>query len=143
MLVGSAVKATGNALGAIASTSGSLLSGAGSAIGKGASGLADAGGKVFDKLGIDTTLEPEQLQGDVVTALKKSGIPSLQPEFMQQQLNAAKTDLADAVKALALQPDNSDAIINQLVAKLKKQGEAISQDVDQDALKRPWRKIPI
>ncbi|MEX5715594.1 hypothetical protein IC615_16250 [Serratia ureilytica] len=38
---------------------------------------------------------------------------------MQQQLNAAKTDLADAVKALALQPDNSDAIINQLVAKLK------------------------
>lgn len=35
MLVGSAVKATGNALGAIASTSGSLLSGAGSAIGKG------------------------------------------------------------------------------------------------------------
>ncbi|WP_347299644.1 hypothetical protein, partial [Clostridium perfringens] len=94
--------------------------------------MADAGGKVFDKLGIDTTLEPEQLQGDVVTALKKSGIPSLQPEFMQQQLNAAKTDLADAVKALALQPDNSDAIINQLVAKLKKQGEAISQDVDQD-----------
>lgn len=72
MLVGSAVKATGNALGAIASTSGSLLSGAGSAIGKGASGLADAGGKVFDKLGIDTTLEPEQLQGDVVTALKKA-----------------------------------------------------------------------
>ena len=91
---------------------------------------------MFDKLGIDTTLEPERLQGDVVTALKKSGIPSLQPEFMQQQLNAAKTDLADAVKALALEPDNSDAIINQLVAKLKKQGEVISQDVDQDALKK-------
>ncbi|MBH3270479.1 CAP-Gly protein [Serratia marcescens] len=136
MLVGSAVKATGNALGAIASTSGSLLSGAGSAIGKGAAGLADVGGKVFDKLGIDTTLEPEQLHGDVVTALKKSGIPSLQPEFMQQQLNAAKTDLADAVKALALQPDNSDAIIKQLVDKLKKHGEAISQDVDQDTLKK-------
>ncbi|MDY0765093.1 MULTISPECIES: CAP-Gly protein [Serratia] len=136
MLVGSAVKATGNALGAIASTSGSLLSGAGSAIGKGATGLADVGGKVFDKLGIDTTLEPEQLHGDVVTALKKSGIPSLQPEFMQQQLNAAKTDLADAVKALALQPDNSDAIIKQLVDKLKKHGEAISQDVDQDTLKK-------
>ncbi|MEX0632625.1 hypothetical protein M8494_13150 [Serratia ureilytica] len=33
--------------------------------------MADVGGKVFDKLGIDTTLEPEQLHGDVVTALKK------------------------------------------------------------------------
>lgn len=62
---------------------------------------------------------------------------------MQQQLNAAKTDLADAVKALALQPDNSDAIIKQLVDKLKKHGEAISQDVDQDTLKKLWLKIPI
>lgn len=136
LLVGSAVKATGNALGAIASTSGSLLSGAGSAIGKGASGLADAGGKVFDKLGIDTKLEPEKLQHNVVAALKKSDIPSLQPEFMQQQLDAAKSEVGDAVKALALQPDNSDAIIQDLVAKLKKHGEAISQDVDEDSLKK-------
>lgn len=136
LLVGSAVKATGNALGAIASTSGSLLSGAGAAIGKGASGLADAGGKVFDKLGIDTKLEPEKLQDNVVAALKKSDIPSLQPEFMQQQLDAAKSEVGDAVKALALQPDNSDAIIQDLVAKLKKHGEAISQDVDEDSLKK-------
>ncbi|HFI5306119.1 MULTISPECIES: CAP-Gly protein [Serratia] len=136
LLVGSAVKATGNALGAIASTSGSLLSGAGSAIGKGASGLADAGGKVFDKLGIDTKLEPEKLQDNVVAALKKSDIPSLQPEFMQQQLDAAKSEVGDAVKALALQPENSDAIIQDLVAKLKKHGEAISQDVDEDSLKK-------
>ncbi|RLM04312.1 CAP-Gly protein [Gibbsiella quercinecans] len=136
LLVGSAVKATGNALGAIASTSGSLLSGAGSAIGKGAAGLADAGGKAFDQLGIDTTLQPQQVQGDVVAALKKSGIPSLQPEFMQQQLNAAKNDVADAVKALALQPDNSDAIIQNLLAKLKMHGTAISQDVDEDAVKK-------
>ncbi|MEH0871174.1 MULTISPECIES: CAP-Gly protein [Serratia] len=136
LLVGSAVKATGNALGAIASTSGSLLSGAGSAIGKGASGLADAGGKVFDKLGIDTKLEPEKLQDNVVAALKKSDIPSLQPEFMQQQLDAAKSEVGDAVKALALQPDNSDAIIQDLVAKLKKHGEVISQDVDEDSLKK-------
>ncbi|WP_236712538.1 hypothetical protein [Serratia symbiotica] len=80
-------------------------------IGKGASGLADAGGNVFDKLGIDTQLDNKQLQGDVVAALKKSGIPSLQP-------------------------DNSDAVIKELIGKLKKHGEAISQDIDQDALKK-------
>lgn len=136
LLVGSAVKATGNALGAIASTSGSLISGAGSMLGKGASGLMDAGGKAFDKLGIDTRLEPEQLQGNVAAALKKSGIPSLQPEFMQQQLNAAKDEVGDAVKTLAMHPDDSDNIIQALFGKLKKHGEAISQDVDQDALKK-------
>ncbi|BBI91679.1 hypothetical protein SSYM_0678 [Serratia symbiotica str. Tucson] len=136
LLVGSAMKATGQVFSAIASTSGSLISGTGSMIGKGASGLADTGGNVFDKLGIDTQLDNKQLQGDVVAALKKSGIPSLQLEFMQQQLNAAKNELGAAVKTLALQPDNSDAVIKELIGKLKKHGEAISQDIDQDALKK-------
>lgn len=55
---------------------------------------------------------------------------------MQQQLNAAKNELVAAVKTLALQPDNSDAVIEELIGKLKKHGEAISQDIDQDALKK-------
>jgi ABC-type transport system involved in multi-copper enzyme maturation permease subunit len=136
MLVGSAVKVTGNALGAIASTSGSLLSGAGSVLGGGVSGLTDVSGKMFDKLNIDTNLEPEQLQADVITALKKSGLPSLQPEFMQQQLDGAKTDLSDAVKEFINLPDNSDAIMQNLIDKLKKRGEAITQDVDEGSLKK-------
>lgn len=105
-------------------------------IGKRVSGLADARGNVFYKLGIDTQLDSKQLKGNVVAALKKSGIPSLQPEFMQRQLNAAKNDLGAAVKTLALQPDNSDAVIQELIGKLKKHGGAISQDIDQDALKK-------
>lgn len=136
MLVGSAVKTTGNALGAIASASGSLLSGTGSAIGSGVSGLKDVSGKIFDKLSIDTDLEPEHVQDNLVTALKKSDIPSLQPEFMQQQLDGAQTDLSDAVKAFVNQPDNSDAIVKSLIDKLKKRGEAITQDVDENSLKK-------
>ncbi|QNL02896.1 MULTISPECIES: YrzE family protein [Serratia] len=136
LLVGSAVKMTGNALGAIASTSGSLLSGAGSALGNGASGVANVGKNLFDQLDIDTKLEPENLKSDVVAALKKSDIPSLQPEFMQQQLDGAKADLSDAIKAFFNQPDSNDAIIQKLISKLKKRADAITKDVNQDSLKK-------
>ncbi|MBB2458822.1 YrzE family protein [Escherichia coli] len=140
LLVGSAVKMTGNALGVIASTSGSLLSGAGSALGDGASGVANMGKNLFDRLDIDTKLEPEYLKPDVVVALKKSDIPSLQPEFMQQQLDGAKTDLSDAIKAFFNEPDSNDAIIQKLISKLKIRADAITQDVDQDSLKKALRE---
>lgn len=136
LLVGSAVKMTNNALGAIASTSGSLLSGAGSALGNGASGVANVGKNLFDQLDIDTNLEPQNLTSDVVATLKKSDIPSLQPEFMHQQLEGAKADLSDAIKAFFNQPDNNDAIIQKLISNLKKRADAITQDVNQDSLKK-------
>ncbi|KAA8998911.1 CAP-Gly protein [Affinibrenneria salicis] len=136
MLVGSAVKATGNVLGSIASASGSVLSGAGNVIGKSASGLGDIGQQAFEQLNINTELQQGKLQDNVITALKKSNIPSLQPEFMQQQLNGAKDDVIAAVKQLATQTENSDAIVQTLLDKLKARGEAISQDVDTNALKK-------
>ncbi|VEB98199.1 Uncharacterised protein [Cedecea lapagei] len=136
LLAGTAIKATGNALGAVVSASGSVISATGSAIGKGASGLADVGGKVFDKLNIDTSLKSEDLPANVADALKKSGIPSLQPEFMQQQLEGAKNDLSEAAKAFATQPQESDAIVQKLVANLKQRVQAVGQDVDEAALKK-------
>ena len=70
MLVGSAVKATGNALELSLRPLAAYSPVPVQRLAR-ATGLADVGGKVFDKLGIDTTLEPEQLHGDVVTALKE------------------------------------------------------------------------
>lgn len=140
ILVGSAVKATGNALGSLASASGSVLGGAGSIIGSGVSSAADAGSRIFDKIGIDTNLQSEQLQDNVVAALKKSNIPSLQPEFMQQQLEEAKKEIADSVKAMAVNPQNSEQIIQTLLEKLKQHTDAITQDVDQDAVKQALRQ---
>lgn len=136
LLAGSAVKATGNIISTIASTSGNLLSSVSSTLEKGASGLTEIGSEIFDKLNIDTQLEPEKLQNDVIKALEKSGIPSLQPQFMQQQLEGAKIDLSDAIKMFVNQPNNSDIIAQNLTNKLKKRTELISQDIDEKALKR-------
>lgn len=134
LLIGSAVKATGSALGSIASATGSVVSGAGSAVGSGISGLAKAGGKAFDNLGIDTNLKPEELKSNVVEALRKSNIDSLQPDYMQKQLEGAKNDITDTVKQIATGSEDSDAAIQSLVDKLKERGEALTKDVDRDSL---------
>ncbi|EHD20677.1 MULTISPECIES: hypothetical protein [Brenneria] len=135
-LLGGAVKATGSALGSVGSLTGNVISGAGSAVGGGLQGIADIGGQAFDNLNLDTELQPEEVTDEVAAALRKSNIASLQPDFMQTQLQGAKKEIGEAVKALAINPNNSDAIIQTLTDKLKKRGEALTQDVDRDSLTR-------
>ncbi|MCV9879697.1 CAP-Gly protein [Brenneria izbisi] len=134
MLLGGAIKATGNALGSVASLTGNVISGAGSAVGGGMQGIANLGGKAFENLDLDTSLQPEQMTDEVAEALRNSDIESLHPDYMQKQLEGAKTEIGEAIKAIAVNPDNSDAIIQSLIEKLKARGEALAQDVDRDSL---------
>lgn len=134
MLVGAVVKATGSAIGSLASASGSLLSGAGSVAGSGIQGAGDIVDKIFDGLDMDSSVEPQKLQANVKEALRKSKIPSLQPDFVQQQLNGAKEDIASAVQQLTTQPVDSDVIIQDVMDKLKERGKSITKDVDRSTL---------
>nr|WP_113865333.1 CAP-Gly protein [Brenneria salicis]NMN93100.1 hypothetical protein [Brenneria salicis ATCC 15712 = DSM 30166]RBP65179.1 hypothetical protein DES54_10555 [Brenneria salicis ATCC 15712 = DSM 30166]RLM31681.1 CAP-Gly protein [Brenneria salicis ATCC 15712 = DSM 30166] len=136
MLLGGAIKATGNAIGSVASLTGNVISGAGSAVGGGMQGIANLGGKTFENLDLDTSLRPEQMTDEVAEALRNSDIESLHPDYMQKQLEGAKTEIGEAIKAIAVNPDNSDAIIQSLIEKLKARGEALTQDVDRDSLTR-------
>ncbi|MFE8100995.1 CAP-Gly protein [Brenneria goodwinii] len=133
-LLGGAMKATGNALGSVASLTGNVISGAGSAVGGGLQGIANMGGRAFDNLNLDTSLQPEAMSNEVAAALRKSNIASLQPEYMQTQLEGAKAEIGEAIKAIAVNPKSSDEIIQTLTDKLKKRGEALSKDVDRDSL---------
>lgn len=131
MLVGSAVKATANALGSVASASGSVINGVSSIAG---SGIQEAGSLILDGLDIDTSFEPQKLQANVKDALRKSKIPSLQPEYVQQQLDGAKQDISSAVKKLALQPKDTDVIIQEVMDKLQERGTSITKDVDRNTI---------
>lgn len=134
MVLGGTIKATGNALGSIASATGSVISGAGSAVGGGIKGLTNLGQNAFDDLSLDTKLQPEKLDDQVIAALRKSNIESLQPEYMQKQLDSAKNEIVEAIKQVAMNPDNSDTVIQDLTAKLKERSASITKDVDRDSL---------
>ncbi|WP_304167141.1 TIGR04086 family membrane protein [Lonsdalea britannica] len=136
MLVGSAVRTAGNMLGSIASASGSVISGAGDMLGKGASGLGEMGKSAFDQFTINTDVQSDKVQDNVAAALKKSNIPTLQPDYLKQQMVEAKGDITQAVKQLATAPNNSDAVIQGLTDKLKARADAISKGINRDDLKK-------
>lgn len=134
MLVGSAVKATGSALASLASASGSLISGAGSVSGAGLEEIGSFGSNMLDGLDIDISFDSQKLQSNVKEAIRKSKIPSLQPEFMQQQLDDAKQDITSAIKILVTQPKDAETIIQNLAGKLQERGEVITKNVDRETL---------
>lgn len=134
MLISGAVKATGNAIGSIASATGNVVSGVGSAAGSAVSGAANMGSDILDNLDIDTNLDQQQMSNEIRQALRDSNIDSLQPEFLQRQLEGARDDLGRAVRQFAANPNNLDSIIQRLSDRLQNRVQAIGQDVDRDSL---------
>lgn len=132
---GGILSMAGSAIGTAASVTGSAVSGLGSAAGKAAGATADIGMNIAERLGFDTQLTGQLADKQVLDALRKSNIDTLQPEFLQAQLEAAGKDLATAIKDLAASPDNSDAIIDGLSSKLKSRADTISKDVDRNDVK--------
>lgn len=126
----------GSAVGAAASATGSAVSGLGSAAGKAPGATVDIAQNIADRLGLNTQLTPPQADKTVLEALRNSNIKELQPEFLQSQLQAAGRDIAASVKDLAVNPGNSDAIIDTLSGKLKSRAEAVSKGVDRNEVKK-------
>lgn len=134
--VGGVLNTAGNAVGGIASATGSMASGIGNVAGQAAQGAGNIGEKIYSRIGLDTKLQSQDADQQVMEALKKSGIKELQPEYLQSQLEAAGDDLASAAKNLASHPDNSDVIINSLTEKLKGRAETIGNSVDKNDVKK-------
>ncbi|NIF58755.1 CAP-Gly protein [Enterobacter sp. Ap-916] len=133
---GGILNMTGNAIGAAASATGTAVSGLGSAAGKVSGVTADIAQNLADRLGLNTQLTAPDADRQVLDALRKTNIKELQPEFLQSQLQAAGSDIAGSVKDLAVNPGNSDAIINTLSDKLKSRAEAVSKGIDRNEVKK-------
>lgn len=126
----------GSAAGAAASATSSAVSGPGNAAGKASGATADVAQNITDRPGLNTQLAATQADTQVLDALRRSHIKELQPDFLQSQLEAAASDIADSVKNLAVNPDNSDGIFDTLNGKLKSRAEAVSNDVDRNEVKK-------
>ena len=126
----------GSAVGAAASATGSAVSGLGNAACKASGATADIAQNITDRLGLNTQLAATQADTQVLDALRRSNIKELQPEFLQSQLEAAASDIAASVKDLAINPGNSDAIIDKLSGKLKSRAETVSKGVDRNEVKK-------
>lgn len=115
--------AVGNAAGAVASTAG----------GAAEKGLELVGAQFSE---IDT----KELQTQVQSVLKDTEEPALQPEYIQGMLNDSKNDVLQAAKEFAVNPNNSDAIFQGLMDKLKGRADELGKAADKDAIKKAVAK---
>ena len=119
----------------VGSLLGNIASAVGSVVENVASGTADVASKAFDEItGNMGDIDTDQLQTDVRDVLKDTDVPELQPNYLQDQVSDATSDITDAGKKIATDPNKADEIIDDLSTKLQDRATKISDSVDEDAI---------
>ena len=119
----------------VGSLLGNIASAVGSGVGNVASGTADVASKAFDEItGNMGDINTDQLETDVRDVLKDTDVPELQPNYLQDQVSDATSDITDAGKKIATDPNKADEIIDDLSTKLKDRAKKISDSVDEEAI---------
>ncbi len=129
----SAMGAIGNAIGSITGAVGSAVQSAAGTAGDAADGALKG---IEDQISIDT----DQLSEESKQILRDTEVEELQPEYIQGELDAAKEDVKQAAKDLAVNPENSDQIIDDLSNSIQARIDNITKEVDRDAVKNSVAK---
>lgn len=138
MLAVGAVKATANVLGAMSSVVGNVISGVGSAAASGTSAVADQIQDLFDNSDFNSNLNgyDNNLQQDIRTALRKSGVKEFQPAYLQNQMNQIKRDFNKTAKQIATHPKDAQSLMNGFLERLKNRADRFGQSISrQDVVK--------
>lgn len=136
ILVGGAIQTVGSVVGSTLSTTGHIIGGVASATGNGIEKGTNLGERLFGQLDIDTNINTNNADPKIISILEKSNIKTLQPDYLKQQLNDAKNDLTQTVRDISFDPNQADAAISQLVAKLKKRGKEITQPINREQVEQ-------
>jgi len=135
-LIFNAVAATlglaGQAVGAVAGGAGNV---AGSALSTAGDAASSAIGSAVDKVGENMEgADTEDLQANLEQYLADTDVEELQPNYLEGQVEESKDEIAAAVKAIALNPDNAGSEIDKLTKSLSKKAETIANLANEDAI---------
>lgn len=125
-----ALGVAGNVAGKVADSAGNIAGSAVTATGDAIGSGVEAAGNAIGQTNIDT----EELQANVEQYLSDTDIPELQPGYLNNQLDESKDEVAQAVKDIALNPDNAKTIINDLTKSLQDRAQTIADSADRDAI---------
>lgn len=131
-----AMRMAGNVLGSVANVTANVVSGAGSVIESGVSGLAHEAQNLFGDIDFNGDLNRTEVRREVRQALRKSGVKEFQPEYLDKQMKAVKTDFDKSVRKLVVNPNDAEDIINKFLDRLSTRTENAFKDVDRNDLTR-------
>lgn len=123
-VVGVAANLTGAVASNLGRAAGTLAETAGDAVSSATEGVADAVGDV-DLTGLDD---------DIEQILADTGVPELQPDYLQGQVDEVRTEIGDAARQLLTDPGGYEQILDDLAASLQERSETIVDAVDRDAV---------
>lgn len=127
----SALNLTGSAIGSVTSATGSLAS----SLGKGTVQMFQNSDINVDDMMPNSSELLESGNKNVLDALKKSGIPQLQPNYLNSQLDWAKNETQKSLKDIAMNPQQSEEIITNLMNSLKNRAQSINESISRDQIK--------
>ena len=123
---------------------GKLVGNVGSAVASGTANVAESAGNAasagIDKITSNLNVDTEELDANVKEILKDTDVEELQPAYLQGQLDQAGEEIKEAAKQIAVNPDQSDQIIENTTESLKARAENIANAADRDAIKNAVEK---
>lgn len=122
-VAGTVAKETANVAGSVASTTGSAVSKTTDAIYN----------EIAGQLG-DANIDTDAAVEDAEQILRDTGVKELQPEYLKDTLSEASNEIAEAGKELVVNPENADAIVDDLVNSLTQKADDIGKEVDRDSV---------
>ena len=134
MAVGGTLRMTSSLLGSVASATGSAASSAASGAGRVVSSVADQIGDAASTLvdRVEGELDLDELEGDILDTLRATGIDALDPDRLQDELAAARSDVTEALSALRNRPDRFEEIASELRDDLTARAEGIVAEIDRE-----------
>lgn len=126
--VGGAVRMVGSAVKGVGAGAASIASSVGGGMHHMASSAID-----HIKENVDLNFDPSELGDEVVSVIKDTGVETLQPDYIKNEMKEAKNDLKASLRQIRLDFDSYEDAINTFVDKQKARLGKITADVDKDA----------
>lgn len=126
--------AIGSAIKIISSAVGTVGAGAAEAVGALGKGTADAASSVISNLQSDLhfSMDSDKLSDNIVSVLHDTGIKTLQPAYLKQQMREAGSDLRSSLRQISMEPRNTEQILSNFISKEEKRLDALTQGIDRN-----------
>jgi len=118
---------------AISSMAGAVKTGA-NVVGQSVASVAPGIGQMAQEQLRASGIDISNIKEEATTLLRQTGKPALQPENMEQQVDAAASDAGNTAQTAAQNPAGTDAELTGLIDRIFSRGEATLNQVDKEAL---------
>lgn len=132
VVVSMATSAALGAVGAVFSTTASAVGSGASAVGSVVtSALGGATDQIADAV---SDIDTEEIQAQTEDILIGTGVPELQPGYLQEQVEESQDEILEAGRAVLSDPDQYEQILSDLASSLSERAETIEDAVDREAI---------